>query len=119
MADPSTPSTNKDLGQKDFLELYAMRKAAGRNDKLSQNILAPYEHQAMVRESVADDPYKALSHLVTAPVYQAAKILSQTDSRSDPSLDQLFYAWKGIVEGLEVRRNSTKNILEFLGVTDK
>lgn len=118
MADPSKPSTDAPLEKKDFLELYAMRKAAGK-DKEKQNRIAPYEHRAMVRESVAEDPYKALSHLVTAPVYQAAKILSMTDSRSDPSLDQLFHAWKGIVEGLEVRRNSTKNILEFLGVTDK
>ena len=97
MADPREAL----YGKADFLEMYARRKAA-EGDKAMQNELAPYEHRAMAREVVAEEPWKAVSHALTIPLYQGAKLLKRTNSRSDPGLDQVIEGYRGIGEGLDL-----------------
>lgn len=70
-----------------------------RNDYL-QSILGPMEHQQFARESVARNPYLAISLGLAAPIYSAGKYLGLTNARSPASLDELFAAYKGIGQGL-------------------
>jgi len=81
-----------------FNELWRLRENAP--DKATQNLLAPYEHRAFAREATSENPLAALSLALGIPVYQLAKILGQTNSRSDPSLEQVKQGYLGIGEGL-------------------
>lgn len=87
-----------DLPRLDHAELYRMRAAA--KDKELQNLLAGYEHRAFAREAVAEKPWLAPSLLVATPLYQAAKALGMTNSRSSPSWSQMGHGLLGIGEGL-------------------
>ena len=69
-------------------------------DKELQDLLAAYEHRAFAREAVAEKPWLAPSLLVATPLYQAAKVMGLTDSRSSPSWSQMGHGLLGIGEGL-------------------
>ena len=86
------------LGSMGFNDLWRMRNAAQGKD--AQNAIAPYEHRAFTREATQENPLAALSLSLGIPVYQLAKMLGLTDSRSDPSLEQAKQAYIGVGEGL-------------------
>jgi hypothetical protein len=92
--------TNKDLNEKDFPELNMMRAAASRDDKLTQNTLAPYEHEASIRERVEEQPSRAIPYMLMPVAYRLLKAVNATDSRSDGSNEQMVYAWNGVMQGL-------------------
>jgi len=82
----------------DHATLYRMRAAA--KDKATQDLLSAYEHRAFAREAVAEKPWLAPSLLVATPLYQLAKAVGATDSRSSPSLRQMGHGLLGVGEGL-------------------
>jgi hypothetical protein len=86
------------LGSMGFNDLWRMRNAA--QGKESQNAIAPYEHRAFAREATQENPLSALSLALGIPAYQLAKLLGLTDSRSDPSLEQMKQGYIGVGEGL-------------------
>lgn len=88
-----------DLSSLDFHTLWKMRENAGR-DKALQNWISPYEHRAMAREATTDNPLMALPLAVATPLYQVAKLLGQTNSRSAPSWSQMGHGLLGVGEGL-------------------
>lgn len=78
--------------------LYSARDKATTQEE--QNALANAEHQAFAREVTADNPAMAVPLLAAIPVYQGAKALGLTSSRSEPSIDQAADAYRGVGEGL-------------------
>jgi soluble lytic murein transglycosylase-like protein len=78
--------------------LYQGREGKSRDE---QNVLAPKEHRAFAKEAVAENPALALPIAAAIPLYQGAKALGLTSSRSDPSVEQATEAYKGIGEGLK------------------
>lgn len=78
--------------------LFMQRERA--TTKEEQNRLAGQEHRAFAREAVADNPVMAIPISVGIPVYQGAKVLGVTGSRSDPSVSQAVEGLKGVGEGL-------------------
>ena len=68
-----------------------------------QDLLAPLEHRAFAREWVGENPLNALPLAAAIPGYQLAKLLGLTQSRSKPSMDQLFGGYQGVLEGLNKR----------------
>ena len=85
-------------GLLDHATLYRMRNRAQTQDE--QDMLAALEHRAFAREAVADNPLLAPSLLAAAPVYQLAKLAGMTQSRSNPSWNQLGQGLLGVGEGL-------------------
>jgi len=79
-------------------KLYIARQNA--TSQAEQNSIANAEHQAFARESTADNPLMAAPLLAAIPVYQGAKALGLTNSRSEPSLEQAASAYRGVGEGL-------------------
>ena len=81
-----------------------MRREA--QDRELQNLLAGYEHRAFAREATADNPLMALPIAAATPLYQLAKLLGTTDSRSQASWGQMGQGLLGVGEGLlqRVRR---------------
>lgn len=77
--------------------LYQGREGKSREE---QNVLASQEHRAFAKEAVAENPALALPISAAIPLYQGAKALGLTPSRSEPSLEQATEAFKGIGEGL-------------------
>jgi hypothetical protein len=66
-----------------------------------QNELAPYEHRAFAREWAQESPVMAgLSLPFAIPAYSIYKALGLSDSRSQPSLDEVIQGYKGLGEGL-------------------
>ena len=88
----------------DHATLWRMRREA--QDRELQNLLAGYEHRAFAREATADNPWMALPIATATPLYQFAKLLGTTDSRSPPSWGQMGQGLLGVGEGLlqRVRR---------------
>ncbi len=87
-----------DLTRKSWQELLALR---GSNpDPEVQRQIAPYEHRAYARETVADSPVLGTAQMVMGiPTYQLIKAL-RGGSRTPPSLDQVTQGYKGVWEGL-------------------
>ncbi len=79
-------------------ELYRMRDRA--KDQAEQDLLAGYEHRAFAREAVGENPLMALPITAAIPLYQLAKILRMTGSRSQPSWGQMGQGLLGVKEGL-------------------
>lgn len=78
--------------------IYMQRERAVTKEE--QNRLAGTEHRAFAREAVAENPLMAIPIAAAIPVYQAAKVVGATDSRSDASLSQATEGLKGVKEGL-------------------
>lgn len=91
-----------DLGLLQFAELLRMRDNA--KSRAEHNRLAPYEHRAFAREAVADNPLMALPLGVATPLYTLGKAAGLLKARSDPSLEEILQAYRGIGEGLLARR---------------
>lgn len=87
-----------DLSKMPHADLYRMRGAA--QDQALQDLLAKYEHRAFAREATAENPLLALPIAVATPLYQAAKLLGATGSRSQPSWSQMGHGLLGVGEGL-------------------
>ncbi len=79
-------------------QLYMARYSA--KDPALQDLLAAYEHRAFAREATRDNPLMALPIAAGVPLYQLAKALGMTSSRSSPSLFQAGQGLLGIGEGL-------------------
>lgn len=79
-------------------QLYMARYQA--QDQGLQDLLAAYEHRAFAREKVRENPLMALPIGASIPLYQLAKALGLTQSRSGPSLFQAGQGLLGIGEGL-------------------
>lgn len=88
-----------ELASMDWVELLRRRKEAGA-DQEAQNELAKYEHRAYAREAAQQSPLLAASVALNIPLYQLAKMVGATGSRSKPSLDQMTHAYRGLGEGL-------------------
>ena len=89
-------------------------RAKNAGDQQMQQQLAPFEHRAYARESVADNPLNALKFAFMIPGYQAAKNsgLWSTDASTTPaSLDQLTQGFAGVGDGLKESYDNTKNKL--------
>ena len=80
-----------------------MRRIYG--DRLDNQLLAPFEHQAFAREWTRENPLLAVPSLgVGIPLYQILKslnILPQDQNTTPPSLDQLFAGYRGMFQGLK------------------
>lgn len=64
-----------------------------------QEKLAPYEHRAYARETVAQAPWMAPAMMLMTPAYQALKLV-KGGARTKPSMKQLGYGLLGTFEGL-------------------
>jgi hypothetical protein len=81
----------------DHATLYRLRREA--QDRELQNLLAGYEHRAFAREATADNPLMGVPIALATPLYQGAKLLGLTDSRSAPSWSQMGQGLLGVGEG--------------------
>ncbi len=80
-------------------KLYLARQNASPEE---QNVLAPMEHQAFAREWTESNPFLAAPSLaVGAPLYTAGKYLGLIKARSEPSLEELAAAYRGIGQGFQ------------------
>lgn len=105
--------TVTDLEKMDFPTLLGLRQSNADNDQVQQ-VLAPYEHKAFVKQFVKDNPFiGAPSMLFATPGYFVAKKLGFTNflrdigywEKSDvketpPSVKQMAGAYAGLVEGV-------------------
>ncbi len=82
----------------DHATLYMMRQRA--KTQAEQDALAALEHRAFAREATAENPLMALPITAATPVYQLAKLLGLTQSRSAPSWNQMGQGLLGVGEGL-------------------
>ena len=83
-------------------------------DQQMQQQLAPFEHRAYARESVAENPLNALKFAFMIPGYQAAKasgVLDSDASTTPASFDQVTQGFAGISDGLKENYGNTKNKL--------
>jgi hypothetical protein len=83
-------------------KLYALRLQA-RGDTAKQMQIAPYEHRAYARETVADNLALAPAFAVMPAAYQAAKIVRATDTdemSTPPSFKQMAHGVRGTMEGV-------------------
>lgn len=90
--------SREDMPSADHASLYMARYGA--KDPALQDMLAAYEHRAFAREATRDNPLMALPIAAGIPLYQVAKMLGLTSSRSAPSLYQAGQGLLGIGEGL-------------------
>lgn len=90
--------SREDMPGADHASLYMARYGA--KDQALQDLLAAYEHRAFAREAVGEKPWLALPIAASVPVYQLAKMLGATSSRSSPSLFQAGQGLLGVGEGL-------------------
>ena len=83
-------------------QLLALRRTQGFTDPMSQQLLAPYEHQAFAREYASQGPIQATGVAAATPAYAAAKGLGVLGSRSGSSdpLAQILAGFKGAGQGL-------------------
>lgn len=73
-------------------------------DDPMQNVLGPREHGAYAEMRVDDYPvYGVLEQLLAIPAYTAAKKLGIMGGRSQPSIDEMAEAYRGVGRG--IRRN--------------
>ena len=89
-------------------------RAKNAGDQQMQQQLAPFEHRAYARESVAENPLNALKFAFMIPGYQAAKVsgILDSDSSTTPaSLDQLTQGFAGVSDGLQQSYTTSKNKL--------
>lgn len=87
----------QDLSRLSWAELLEMRRNARPED---QATLAPYEHRAYARETVAENPMMAPAFLFLTPGYQAYKAI-RGGARTKPSLEQLKHGLLGTYEGVQ------------------
>lgn len=81
-----------------WAELLEKRRQAPPED---QERLAPYEHRAYARETVAEKPWMAPAFLMLTPGYQAYKALMGGGARTKPSMEQLRQGLLGTYEGVQ------------------
>lgn len=85
------------LAKMSHSDLYQMRFQ--QPDK--QDLLSPYEHRAFAREWATENPVMAgLSLPFAIPAYALYKSAGFGNSRSNPGIDQVIQAYKGLGEGL-------------------
>ena len=94
----NTIPTREEMPTADHSRLYMARYGA--KDQDLQDMLAAYEHRAFAREAVKDNPFMAAPIAAAVPIYQLAKLLGLTSSRSSPSMFQAGQGLLGIGEGL-------------------
>lgn len=70
------------------------------DDKVVQELLAPYEHRAFAREQVEESPINALALPVMVPAYEAAKAVGLMRGRSSPSMESMKQGLIGVTEGV-------------------
>lgn len=95
------------LDKMSWIQLRTLREQY-QNDRWMQELIAPFEHRAYARESVAGNPLKAmLFGGALVPGYQAYKTIFSggavnpgDPSQTPASLDQLFAGLQGTYEGL-------------------
>lgn len=80
-------------------QLYQARTTTKTQEE--QDAIANKEHQAFAREAVAENPAMAVPLLAAIPVYQGAKALGLTKSRSGGGVAQAAAAYEGVQEGLK------------------
>ena len=90
--------SREDMPTADHASLYMARYGA--KDKNLQDLLAAYEPRAFAREATRENPLMALPIAAGIPLYQIAKMLGLTSSRSAPSAFQAGQGLLGIGEGL-------------------
>jgi soluble lytic murein transglycosylase-like protein len=95
MADNSLPWED---AQATHAQLYQARYNAKTQEE--QNAIAPLEHRAFAREAVTENPLMAVPIAAAIPIYQGAKVLGLTNSRSEASVAQVTEGFKGIGEGI-------------------
>lgn len=89
------------LAQMPHSGLMQLRDSVPPNSPL-QAQLAPYEHRAFARELTQENPFMAVPLAIATPSYQLGKLLSPSNlgARTQPSLEELLQAYRGIGEGL-------------------
>jgi hypothetical protein len=80
-------------------KLYQARNTAKTQGE--QDRIANAEHGAFAKEAVTENPAMAVPLLAAIPVYQGAKALGLTKSRSSASVAQASAAYEGVQEGLK------------------
>ena len=74
-------------------------------DKAMQELLAPYDHQAMTREAVQANPLAAVAYALMIPGYTAAKAahaLPEDENTSPASVTEITAGFRGIAQGLGI-----------------
>lgn len=83
-------------------ELFNLRNRPENQTPEIQAQLAPMEHRAYARETVADSPLMgAIQMGVATPAYTLAKLFGVQQARSPASLNELLQGYAGIGDGLK------------------
>lgn len=94
---PEPVPSPEDMQKMSWDRLYQLRLRT--QHPQSQAAIAPYEHQAYARETVAADPKQALIMALAIPGYQALKAVVGR-SRTPPSWQQVIQGYAGVGQGL-------------------
>jgi len=100
MPAPNDMISLSDLSNMGWEKMLRLRKKYS-GDPMMQQMLAPFEHQAYARQYTQEHPVAGpIAMAVDAPAYQLAKLFGIKSGRSQPSLDELFAAYSGIMQGM-------------------
>lgn len=103
--------TDESMKAMRWQDLYSLR-LSNRGDQNAQIKIAPFEHQAYARETVAENPLTAPVWAVMPAAYQAYKVLGggEHDDMSTPaSWDQATAGVKGVGQGIS---EAVKNLFK-------
>ncbi len=113
---PSALPSPESLASTSWNDLLELRRKAGPNKEL-QNLLAPFEHRAYARETLAAEPSlkNLLGLLVSVPAYSGARSTGILGGRSDPSLEHITQGLIGIGEGVgQGAKSGLAELIELL-----
>ena len=91
--------TTPDYSGMSWDDLMQLRRSMASDDPRQAEV-APYEHQAYARETVAQNPLYAASLGVAIPAYTLAKLAGLTGARSPASMQEMQSGYRGIGQGL-------------------
>jgi hypothetical protein len=90
-----------DYSKMSWTDLMQARREAAKDQAL-QDLIAPYEHRAYARETVADQPWMAPFFPPMIAGYQALKLAKGgAGARTKPSWAQVGQGLLGTLEGLQ------------------
>lgn len=93
--------THKRLDTMSHSDLMELRNHIPADNQQTQNLVAPYEHQAFAREYVNENPIRGTIALAgEIPAYYLAKMTGLASGRSQPSLQEMAAGYNGIGQGL-------------------
>jgi hypothetical protein len=100
---------DEQLGAMSHSDLMAWRQLMEKSGDKKANVrLAPFEHQAFAREYVKENPVSGTLGLsASIPLYQLVKsagFMQNGGNATPPSIDQLLAGFRGIGQGLGLKK---------------